>query len=249
MEVSESPVLVRMVLAIIVMGFTGMVVGCSGSKVATKSAPELSQYQIRSMALIPFVSIATPQSSGHDDLFIPAPESIRRSDISMGVPLERQPPTPPTMLVPGYAAEQVTEVFWKHLRNWKGLQVVSPGDVVRASSADTELSKLGSEKAAVAVAKRLKTDAALIGIVSMYQERVGSRLGAHPPAIVGFQTKVIAVDGQVLWAGEYYERQRPMTEDLLGFLQRWSFVTASELAEYGVDEVLKEFPFGSGEER
>ena len=40
-----------------------------------------------------------------------------------------------------------------------------------------------------------------------------------------------------------------MTEDLLGFLQRWSFVTAAELAEYGVDEVLKEFPFGSGEER
>ncbi|HBH80147.1 MAG TPA: hypothetical protein DDY39_10005 [Nitrospira sp.] len=108
---------------------------------------------------------------------------------------------------------------------------------------------MGSEQAAVAVAKRLKTDAALIGLVSMYQERVGSRLGAHPPAIVGFQAKVIAVDGQVLWAGEYYERQRPMTEDLLGFLQRWSFVTAAELAEYGVDEVLKEFPFGSGEER
>jgi hypothetical protein len=83
----------------------------------------------------------------------------------------------------------------------------------------------------------------------MYQERVGSRLGAHPPAIVGFQAKVIAVDGQVLWVGEYYERQRPMTEDLLGFLQRWSFVTAAELAEYGVEEVLKEFPFGSGEER
>lgn len=243
------PVLFRMVLAVIVMGFSGMGVGCSGAKVATKSAPELSRYQIRSMALIPFVSIATPQSSGQDDLFIPAPDSIRRSDISMGVPLERQPFTPPTMRVPGYAAEQVTELFWRHLRNWKGLQVVSPGDVVRASSGDANLPKLGSEQAAVAVAKRLKTDAALIGLVSMYQERVGSRLGANPPAIVGFQAKVIAVDGQVLWAGGYYERQRPMTEDLVGFLQRWSFVTAAELAEYGVEEVLKEFPFGSGEER
>ncbi len=246
---SEAPVLFRMVLVVIVMGLTGMVVGCSGSKVATKSAPELSRYQIRSMALIPFMPIATPQSSGQDNLFIPAPDSIRRSDISMGVPLERQPLTPPTMLVPGYAAEQVTELFWRHLRNWKGLQVVSPGDVVRTSSADADLPQLESEKAAVAVAKRLKTDAALIGLVSMYQERVGSRLGANPPAIVGFEAKVIAVDGQVLWAGAYYERQRPMTEDLLGFLQRWSFVTAAELAEYGVDAVLKEFPFGSGEER
>lgn len=241
--------LFRMVLAVIVTGFMGMAMGCSGSKVATKSAIELSRYQIRSMALMPFVSIATPQSSGQDDLFIPAPESILRSDISMGVPLERQPLSPTTMLVPGYAAEQVTELFWRHLRNWKGLQVVSPGDVVRASSADADFPKLASEKAAAAVAQRLKADAALIGLVSMYQERVGSRLGADPPATVGFQVKVIAVDGQVLWAGGYYERQRPMTEDLLGFLQRWSFVTAAELAEYGVGEVLKEFPFGSGEER
>lgn len=249
MEVREVPLPFRMMLVVIVMGFAGMGVGCSGSKVATKSAPELSRYQIRSMALIPFASIATPQSSGQDDLFIPAPDSIRRSDISIGVPVERQPGTPPTMLVPGYAAEQVTELFWRHLRNWKGLQVVSPGDVARASSSDAGLPKLGAEKAAVAVAKRLKTDAALIGLVSIYQERVGSRLGANPPAIVGFEAKVMAVDGQVLWAGAYYERQRPMTEDLLGFLQRWSFVTAAELAEYGVDEVLKEFPFGSGEER
>jgi hypothetical protein len=38
-----------------------------------------------------------------------------------------------------------------------------------------------------------------------------------------------------------------MNEDLFGFLQRWAFVTAEELAEYGVDEVLRDFPFG-GEE-
>jgi hypothetical protein len=241
--------LFHMVLATIVMGFMGMAVGCSGSKVATKSSPELSRYQIRSLALIPFASIETPQSAGHEDIFIPAPESIRRSDISIGVPLEGQPLAAKTMLVPGYAAEQVTDLFWKRLRDWKGLQVVSPSDAVRAASADADFARLGSEKVAVAVAKRLKVDAVLIGLVSMYQERVGSRLGANPPATVGFQAKVIAVDGQVLWAGGYYERQRPMTEDLLGFLQRWSFVTAAELAEYGVDGVLKEFPFGSGEER
>ncbi len=245
----EVPSLFRMGFAIIVVGFTGMAVGCSGSKVATKSAPELSRYHIRSIALIPFTSIMTPQSSGHDDLVIPTPESIRRFDISMGVPLEGPPPAPKTMLVPGYAAEQVTELFWKRLRNWRGLNVIPPGEAVRASLADSDLAKLGSDQAAVALAKRLKADAALIGLVSMYQERVGSRLGANPPATVGFQAKVIANDGQVLWAGGYYERQRPMTEDLMGFLQRWSFVTAAELAEYGVDEVLKEFPFGSGEER
>ena len=104
MEVRGVPVSFRMVLVVIVVGLAGMGVGCSGSKVATKSAAEMSRYQIRSMALIPFVSIATPQSSGQDDLFIPVPDSIRRSDISIGVPLERQPGIPQTMLVPGYAA-------------------------------------------------------------------------------------------------------------------------------------------------
>jgi hypothetical protein len=106
---------------------------------------------------------------------------------------------------------------------------------------------MGPEKAAAAVATRLKADAALFGRVLVYQERVGSRLGANPPATVGFEAKVVAADGQLLWVGGYYERQRPMNEDLFGFLQRWAFVTAEELAEYGVDEVLRDFPFG-GEE-
>jgi len=82
--------------------------------------------------------------------------------------------------------------------------------------------------------------------VLVFQERVGSRLGANPPASVGFEVKVVSSDGSVVWIGNYYERQRPMTEDMIGFLQRWgAFVTAEELAQYGVDEVLKEFPFGS----
>jgi hypothetical protein len=100
------------------------------------------------------------------------------------------------------------------------------------------------------VAKQLKADAALMGYVSMYQERVGSRLGADPAASVGFDVKMVAADGRVLWIGQYYERQRPLTEDFVGFVKRYGvFVTAEELAEYGVEEVLKEFPFGTGREK
>ena len=80
----------------------------------------------------------------------------------------------------------------------------------------------------------------------MYQERVGGRFGASPPATVGFEVQVVAADGQVLWEGNYYEKQRPMTEDLMGFIQRHGmFVTAEELAIYGVDHMLLEFPFGT----
>jgi hypothetical protein len=50
--------------------------------------------------------------------------------------------------------------------------------------------------------------------------------------------------------GNYYERQRPMIEDMMGFVQRWGmFVTAEELATYGVDHLLLEFPFGLAEKR
>jgi hypothetical protein len=237
----------RVSRAVWAVALVTMVGGCSGSKVTTKSSNELARYKIHSIALMPFTSIATPQARDQDDLFLPTPESIRRSDISLAIPRDVQPPPKQTMVVPGYAAEKVTELFWGRLQDWKGIQVLSPGDAVRVSSADGELAKVGPEKAAAAVAKRLKADAALFGLVLVYQERVGSRLGASPPATVGFEAKVVAADGQVLWAGGYYERQRPMTEDLMGFLQRWAFVTAAELAEYGVDEVLKDFPFGVGE--
>jgi hypothetical protein len=102
----------------------------------------------------------------------------------------------------------------------------------------------------VTVAQQLKADASLIGQVLVYQERVGGRFGANPPATVGFEVKVVAADGQVLWVGNYYERQRPMIEDMMGFVQRWGmFVTAEELATYGVDHLLLEFPFGLAEKR
>ena len=141
-------------------------------------------------------------------------------------------------------------LFWTRLRHRAGLVVSSPGDGGKAeASIGGDPLKVTPEMKAAATAKQLKQDAALIGQVLVYQERVGSRLGANPPASVGFEVKVVAADGQVLWVGNYYERQRPMTEDFMGFIHRWAFVTADELAQYGVDELLKEFPFGAEGEK
>jgi len=241
--------LFRMILAIGLVGLGGIEIGCSGPKVETKLSKELPRYAIRSIALIPFTSIATPQAPDQGELYLPTPDSVRRSDISLVIPPNTQPAPKQTMIVPGYAAEKVTELFWGRLQDRKGVRVLSPADSARASLGNGAQAGMRQEKAAAEVAKRLKADAALMGLVSVYQERVGSRLGANPPATVGFDVKVVAADGQVLWAGGYYERQRPMTEDLMGFLQRWAFVTADELAEYGVDEILKEFPFGAAEDK
>ncbi|MDR4468418.1 MAG: hypothetical protein MRJ68_08985 [Nitrospira sp.] len=236
----------RTILTVSAVITISITTGCSGAKVVTKSTPELSQYQIRSIVLLPFTAIATPQARDQEDFFLPVPDSVRRSAISMGVPPEADALPKKTLAVPGYAAEKVTELFWGRLQDWKGVRVLAPGESARVALGNDERLEKTPEQAAAQVARRLNVDAALLGLVSAYRERVGSRLGADPPASVGFQVSVVAADGQVLWVGRYYERQRPMTEDLIGFLQRWAFVTAAELAEYGVDEVLKEFPFGRG---
>lgn len=125
--------------------------------------------------------------------------------------------------------------------------MLSPGEA--AITLDPSASKQSTgQSLAVTVAKQLKADASLIGQVLVYQERVGGRFGASPAATVGFEAKVIAADGQVLWEGNYYEKQRPMIEDVMGFIQRRGmFVTAEELASYGVEHMLLEFPFGTVE--
>lgn len=226
------------------------VAGCSGSKVTTKASNELPRYQVKTIALVPFTTIATPQVRDQGDPFMSAPQSVRRSDISVGVPSNVEPPPRQTVIVPGAAAEKVTQLFWTRLRNRAGVVVSAPSDARKAAaSLGGDPLKTTPEMTAASVAMKLQQDAALIGEVLVYQERVGSRLGANPPASVGFEVKVVAADGQVLWIGNYYERQRPMIEDFMGFIHRWAFVTADELAEYGVDEILKEFPFGAGGEK
>jgi hypothetical protein len=226
------------------------VVGCSGPKVTTQASGELSRYQIRTIALVPFAALATPQVRDLGEQYVSTPKGARGSDISIAIPSSAEPPLRETEAVPEYAPEKVTQLFWSRLKDRKTLTVLSPSSVAHAAgSLKDEERNMTPETRAAALARMVSADATMIGRVSVYQERVGSRLGANPPATVGFEVKVIAKDGQVLWVGNYYERQRPMTEDFLGFLQRWgAFVTAEELARYGVDAVLKVFPFGTQEE-
>ena len=223
--------------------------GCSGAKVKTQASSELPRYQVHTIALVPFTSLVTPQVREPIDPYLSTPQGVSRSDISIATPSSAEPKTRQTAIVPGYAAEKVTQLFWVRLRDRQGIAVLSPSESSRALTRTADLAAQQTPEAmGAALAKQLKADVALIGQVLVYQERSGSRLGADPPATVGFEVKVVAADGQVLWIGNYYERQRPMTEDLLGFIQRWAFVTAEELAQYGTGEILKQFPFGTAKE-
>jgi hypothetical protein len=226
-------------------------IGCSGPKVTTQVSDELPRYQIHTIALLPFTSLGTPQVRDPADMYMSTPQSVKGSDISMGVPPGVETQLKQTTTVPGYAAEKVTQLFWTRLKNLPGVVVLPPAQAAIAKVAvqtAEETAKTTPERQAANVAAGLKADAALMGQVLVYQERSGGKLGANPPATVGFEVKAVARDGQVLWVGNYYERQKPLIQDFLGFVQHGGvFVTAEELAQYGADQVLKKFPFGSKE--
>jgi len=227
-----------------------VVAGCSGSKVTTKSSAELPRYQIRILALVPFTTLATPQVRDVADQAFAVPPAVRRSDMAISVPPNTEQPLRQTVTVPAGAGDIVTQLIWSRLQARQGITVLSPGEAAIALASQAPSQHSAGQSPAMMVAKRLKADASLIGQVLVYQERVGGRFGASPPATVGFEAKVVAADGQVLWEGNYYEKQRPMTEDFMGFIQRHGvFVTAEELATYGVEHMLLEFPFGTIGER
>ncbi|HEY6085622.1 MAG TPA: hypothetical protein VIU63_09520 [Nitrospira sp.] len=239
------PISGRFTLAVVAMAVVAT--SCSGSKVTTQTSKELPRYQVHTIALVPFTTMGTPQVRDVGDEFMSTPKGARGSDISLAIPSNAEPQLRQTVTVPSYAGEKITQLFWVRLRNWKGVTVLSPSDSAKATvSAAGEPTQMTPESRAAQLAGKLKADAALIGQVLVYQERVGSRLGANPPASVGFEVKAVAADGQVLWVGNYFERQKPMTQDFLGFIQHGGgFVTADELSHFGVEKVLEEFPFGS----
>jgi hypothetical protein len=219
--------------------------GCSGSTVTTKASSQVGQYKLHNIALIPFQTMATPQAMESSGPSFPVPSGARRSDMSVAVP----PPTGQyarrTNLVPPAAGEKVTDLMWGKLQARPGVRVIPPRE---ATAAARELagSKSIDSIPTHEIAQRLGADAALSGKVLVYQERVGGRFGADPPAVVGFEAKLVAPDGNLLWEGNYYEKQRPMTEDVMGFIRRYGmFVTADELAAYGATKLAEDLPVGS----
>lgn len=235
----------RLVLYAAVAGFVVVGSGCGPTKVKTETSPYAERYHIKSVAVLPFQTLETPQVVDDRANQLSVPSSARRSNITVAIPPDTQPTEQATTVVPPSASEIVTRLVWDRLSNRPGLTLRSLQEGERAwkeSAAESQ----GDEPQHLApkIATQLGVDAVMFGKVLVYRERVGSKLGADP-AVVGFELRLVGSDGVTLWVGNYYEKQRPMNEDLWGFIERkGAFVTAQELAAYGVEKVLKEFPYG-----
>lgn len=226
------------------------VAACGPTKVTVSTAPDVDKYRIRAVAMMPFQDLATPLVEEPKDPDLQVPSGVLRSDISLSIPRTSERFDQPTGWVPPAAAKKVEQIVHGKLQKLGGIRIIPSQEVEPVlQGLGNQIKESAPEKVAQLVANRLSADAVLFGRVLAYKERDGGKWGGIP-ATVGFELKLIASDGRILWVGNYYEKQRPMIEDFAGFLQRGGvFVTAEELAEYGAEHVLEKFPFGTSAPR
>jgi len=93
----------------------------------------------------------------------------------------------------------------------------------------------------------LGADLMIAGTVWRYRDRVRDPMGPGRGASVAFDMYLMEVpSGKAVWKAKFDETQRPLTEDIRGAKKlikkgaRW--LSADELARYGVEEVFKRFP-------
>jgi hypothetical protein len=122
----------------------------------------------------------------------------------------------------------------------------------QVEAAYDQLSKDVTKDTPIALAQRLgkKVDAdyVFIGTVWRYRERQGGSGGVQTPASVSFSVHLIrAADGRLLWENSFSETQRALSENILEartFFERGAkWLTADELARYGVNKIMKGFPY------
>ena len=96
--------------------------------------------------------------------------------------------------------------------------------------------------------KKVNAHYVLLGTVWRYRERQGGSRAVQTPASVSFSVHLIrAADGKLLWEKSFAETQRSLSENVLearAFFEKGAkWLTADELARYGVDEIMKDFPY------
>jgi hypothetical protein len=150
-------------------------------------------------------------------------------------------------------AEDLSGLLFEKLTKEIRLNWVSPRE------AATTFSQLASSNPTltdrdiyVQIGKALTAEVVLGGHVYRWREREGTNYAASRPASVAFDLYLMAVeDGGILWKTRFDKSQVSLSEnvlDLKTFLKakgRW--MTADELAEIGLTDVVETFPKGEKE--
>lgn len=228
------------------IGWCCLSVGCVPSKVQTQASPDFNPSGISSVAVLPFQTIQTPQwRNGPSRGGVRDPEEILTQFRLPGTDqVDGRQSKRDLYVVSETAAQRITTKVVSMLGTRPLLRVLGPPETSTMAGKESQAAQPSLKAMAQDVGTRLQVDGVLTGLVRTYREREGSKLGAKPAA-VGFEMYLVRPsDGTVLWTGEFFEEQKPLTQDLMGFFEAGGFVTADELADLGVEKVMNEFPIG-----
>jgi hypothetical protein len=146
------------------------------------------------------------------------------------------------------AEKTVQESFIDKFRDFKEVQIISP-EKVTAVYNRVVAEKLKQPLLAVLkkVGAELQADIIVVGYVYRYTERVGYDFSAERPASVAFDIHMLNVkDGSTIWRGVFDKTQKSLMEDVFQassfFKGGAKWLTASQLAKLGIDEIFKTFP-------
>jgi len=149
---------------------------------------------------------------------------------------------------PDHPERAIEQGFIDKLNASYRIDIVPPDRV--AGIYERYASILGRETP-LSVLKKVGADLAVDGIaygyVYYYRERKGMPYSVEKPASVAFEIHLFRVsDGALVWKGRFDKTQASLMEDVLqasAFIRgggKW--LTARELAEEGIEDVVKTFP-------
>jgi hypothetical protein len=183
------------------------------------------------IAVVPFQQIA-PESSASGVVRCPLCGLIFSASTSTGTP------------------EKISErLFLERVQERRPRFAIIEGDRVagayRRISSDSVTISL--RKALRDVGNELGAEAIVVGYVYRFRERKGNSYTVEQPASVAFDIHLLRVsDGELVWRGAFDRTQTSLMEDLMQitsfFREKGRWVTAEELAEEGIQEILKTFP-------
>jgi TolB-like protein len=196
-----------------------------------QSRPDSSAVQIESIAVMPFFE----GISGYDATeMLDSPVSRRSFDQEN---------------ISGNAVQIISRHVQEALIDHHGTRVV------RLRESTEVYEQMGKDETrdtprflAQKLGKELKVSHIMIGTVWRYRERIGGSYGVERPAAIAFAVYLIDVaNGKLLWAENFEETQRSLSENLLAaptFLRRRGrWLSAMELTEYGIKEIFSRYPF------
>ena len=214
-----------------VIAFVVAIAGCSApNRVSTLSYPGINKARVEMIGVIPFMLGKHPSS---------VKETLNCKICQLSFD--------PDDVVAG-ADSTLTRYFHKALRKRYEAQVI-PYEKAQAHYDGLKLDEQRDTPLSVAkdVGEAVGANLMVLGSVWRYKDLQGSSAGVKKPASVSFDVYLIDVEsGNLLWMANFEETQISLTANLLDiktfFSRGAKWLTANELARFGVKEVVDKFP-------